>query len=172
MCAYAWPTMQTMTTRRSAPLKGIAATVLTVGFVASVASPAISAPTPRVSPSQCSTVANNSGGTGYVIVDTTTNTSCVVKANGTFVWSSEANACLRQSVKFKGSLLPITNRGDVVAKVKVRYIRGNKVIKKTIKLRPGRSFATKQQFTSKGTWTAAFSYKGKIVTTKVKVKSC
>ena len=75
-------------------------------------------------------------------------------------------------MKFKGSLLPITNRGDAVAKVKVRYIRGNKVIKKTIKLRPGRSFATKQKFTAKGTWTAAFSYKGKIVTTKVKVKSC
>lgn len=154
------------------PIKGAAVTALAVGIGASAIVPANSAPTPRVTASQCSTVANNSGGTGYVIVDTTTNTSCVVKANGTFVWSSKANVCLRKPVKFKGSLLPITNRGDVAFKVKVRYIRGNKVIKKTIKLRPGRSFATNQKFTKKGTWAAVFSYKGKSVTTKVKVKSC
>lgn len=146
-------------------------TALAVGFVASAVAPANSAPTPRISESQCSTVASNSGGTGYVIVDTTTNTSCVVKANGTFVWSSKAKVCVNKPVKFKGSLLP-TNRGDMVVKVKVRFVRGNKVIKKWIKVRPGRSFATKQKFAAKGTWTAVFSYKGKVVTTKVKVNAC
>ena len=121
-----------MALRVSTPIKGAAVTALAVGIGASAIVPANSAPAPRVTASQCSTVANNSGGTGYVIVDTTTNTSCVVKANGTFVWSSKANVCLRKPVKFKGSLLPITNRGDVAFKVKVRYIRGNKVIKKTM----------------------------------------
>lgn len=142
------------------------------GFAAAAVTPASSAPTPRVSESQCSTVATTNGGNGYVIVDTTTNTTCVVKANGTFVWSSKAKVCVDKPVKFKGSLLPISNRGDAVLKVKVRYIRGNKVIRKTIKLRPGRSFATSQKFKGKGTWTAVFSYKGKVVTTKVKVQSC
>lgn len=156
----------------STPAKAVAALVLTTGFVASGMSAATAVPAPRVSPSQCSTVANNAGGTGYVIVDTTTNTSCVVKSNGTYVWSSKAKACLRKPVKFKGSLLPNSLRGDVSYKVKVRYLRGGKVIKKTIKLRPGRSFATSQKFTSKGTWTAVFSYKGKVVSTKVKVRSC
>lgn len=162
-----------MTPRLSSPLKAAAATVLTVGFVASaVAVPASAAPSPRVSPSQCSSVANNNGGTGYVINDTTTNTSCVVKANGTYVWSSAVQRCTNKPVKFKGSLLPNNMRGDVTYRVKVRYVRGKKVIRKTIKLRPGRSFATTQKFTKKGTWTAVFSYKGKVVSTKVKVKAC
>lgn len=161
-----------MVSRLSTSAKGAAAAVLATGFVASGMSAASSAtPIPRISESQCSTVASNSGGTGYVIVDTTTNTSCVVKANGTFVWSSKAKVCVNKPVKFQGSLLP-TNRGDVVAKVKVRYVRGNKVIKKWIKMRPGRTFATSQRFKGKGTWTAVFSYKGKVVTTKVRVNAC
>ena len=161
--------MQTMATRGSAPLKGIAATVLTVGLVASVAAPASSAPTPRTTTAQCSAVANTSGGTGYVIVDTTDNTSCVVKANGTWVWSNGAVVARNKTVKFKGSLMPI-NRGDMVAKVKARFIRGKKVYVKWIKLRPNRTFATNYKFKKKGNWTAVFSYKGKSVTTKVKVK--
>lgn len=161
-----------MASRLVLPVKCVAVTVLATGLLASGMSASNSAtPTPRVSEAQCSTIANNSGGTGYVIVDTTTNTSCVVKANGTFVFSSKAKVCENKPVKFQGSLLP-TNRGDMVVKMKVRYIRGNKVIKKWIKVRPGRSFATKQKFKGKGTWTAVFSYKGKVVTTKVKVQSC
>lgn len=160
-----------MDSRVRTPLKGAMVTALTVGFVASAVAPASSAPTPRVTESQCSTIASNNGGTGYVIVDTATNTSCVVKANGTFVFSSKAKVCVNKPVKFQGSLLP-TNRGDVVLRVKVRYVRGNKVIKKWTKVRPGRSFATSQKFKGKGTWTAIFSYKGKVVTTKVKVTAC
>lgn len=157
--------------RSSASIRTATTIVLATAFVGSAVAVADAAPVPRVTEAQCSTIANNSGGTGYVIVDPTTNTSCVVKTNGTFVWASKARACKKAPVKFQGSLLP-TNRGDVVAKVKVRYIRGNKVIKKWVKLKPGRSFATKQNFNKKGTWTAAFTYKGNTVTTKIKVVNC
>lgn len=158
-----------MASRVSTPLKGVAATALAVGFVAAGIAPATSAPTPRVSTAQCSNVANTSGGTGYVIVDTTNNTTCVVKTNGTWVWSDGAVVPRNKPVKFKGSLMPNT-RGDMVGKVKARFIRGKKVYVKWIKLRPNRTFATNYKFKKKGNWTAVFSYKGKSVTTKVKVK--
>lgn len=149
----------------------IAATSVAALGVGLAAIPASSAPTPRVSESQCSAIADTNGGTGYVVVDPTSNTSCVVKVNGTFVWANSVESCKNSPVKFRGSLLPNT-RGDVVAKVKVRYIRGNKVIKKWIKLKSKRTFATSQEFNKKGTWTATFTYKGKTVSTKVKVVSC
>ena len=159
-----------MASRISNPMRGAAVVILATGFVASGMSAASSAtPTPRVSDAQCSTVANNNGGTGYVIVDTQNNTSCVVKANGTFVWSSGASACRRQTVRFRGSLLPTQSRGDAVYRMKVRYIRGGKVIKKSIKVYPGRKFNTKFKFPKKGKWTAVFSYRGKTISTRVNV---
>ena len=51
----------------------------------------------------------------------------------------------------------------------LRRIRGNKVIKKTIKVYPGRKFNTKFKFPKKGKWTAVFSYRGKTVSTRVNV---
>lgn len=159
-----------MASRISTPMKGAAVVILATGFVASGMSAANSAtPTPRVSQSQCSTVANNNGGTGYVIVDTQNNTSCVVKANGTFVWSNGATSCRRDPVRFRGSLLPVELRGDKAFKMKVRYIRGNKVVKKYIKVYPGRKFNTVFKFPKKGKWTAVFSYRGKTVSTRVNV---
>ena len=162
-----------MAYRLSTPAEGAATIVLAAGFVAGGVSAANSAaPTPRVSDAQCSSVANNNGGTGYVVVDTQNNTSCVVKANGTFVWSNAASSCRNEPVRFRGSLLVTQNRGDVAFKMKVRYIRGNKVIKKTIKVYPGRKFNTTFKFPKKGKWTAVFSYRGKTVTTRVNVTSC
>lgn len=56
--------------------------------------------------------------------------------------------------------------------MKVRYIRGKKVIKKTIKVYPGRKFNTTFKFPKNGKWTAVFSYRGKTVSTRVNVTSC
>ena len=53
--------------------------------------------------------------------------------------------------------------------MKVRYIRGGKVIKKSIKVYPGRKFNTKFKFPKKGKWTAVFSYRGKTISTRVNV---
>lgn len=162
-----------MAYRFSTPAKGAATVVLAAGFIAGGMSGANSATaTPRVSDAQCSSIANTVGETGYVVGDTQNNTSCVVKANGTYVWSSAASACRNDRVRFRGSLLATENRGDVAFKIKVRYIRGKKIIKKTIKVYPGRKFNTTFKFPKKGKWTAVFSYRGKTITTRVNVTSC
>lgn len=159
-----------MAYRFSTPAKGAVTVVLAAGFIAGGMSGANSATaTPRVTDAQCSSVANNVGETGYVVGDPQNNTSCVVKANGTYVWSSAASSCRRDPVRFRGSLLPVEVRGDKAFKMKVRYIRGNKVVKKYIKVYPGRKFNTVFKFPKKGKWTAVFSYRGKTVSTRVNV---
>lgn len=151
---------------RTALAAGISIASLFAGMASSE-----SAVVPRISEGQCESVATNSGGTGYVVVDPSTNTSCVVKANGTFVWSNKVNACVRKPVRFQGSLKANT-RGDMAGKVKVRYVRGNKTITKWVKLKPNKSFSARQKFPSAGTWTAVFSHRGKAITTKVRVAGC
>ena len=75
-----------MAYRFSTPAKGAATIVLAAGFRRGrhVCREFRRATLSRFD-AQCSSVANNNGGTGYVVVDTQNNTSCVVKANGTFV---------------------------------------------------------------------------------------
>ena len=53
--------------------------------------------------------------------------------------------------------------------MEVRYSRGNKVVKKYIKVYPGRKFNTVFKLHKKGKWTAVFSYRGKTVSTRVNV---
>ena len=112
----------------------------------------------------------------------TTAVSCFGGSNGgadvspsggtpgyTYLWSNGATSCRRDPVRFRGSLLPVELRGDKAFKMKVRYIRGNKVVKKYIKVYPGRKFNTVFKFPKKGKWTAVFSYRGKTVSTRVNV---
>lgn len=151
-------------TRRAGAVAAL--TIATLAIIPATSTTAASAPMPRVTAPQCAQAA--SPDTGYVVIDKSTNTTCVTKTNSTWVWSNAAATKRNKKVTFKGHLCP-TSRGDITARIKVRFIRGNTVVKKWTSMRPGCTFTTNHRFTKKGTWTAVFSYRHSAITTKVKV---
>jgi len=150
-------------------------TGLTVGLVASgmASASAAPAPTPRISANQC---AFNAPQNGYTITDTAANNKCTINKNGTFLWSSKAFAKWKRAqrkserVKFKASFKVIP-RGDVRPVVVFRFIRGNKVIKKRVRVNSAQRAGTSIRFPRRGTWAVVVRYKNKVVTTTVRVRN-
>ncbi len=154
----------------SRPAKVATVAALTVGFIAGGA---LTATATQAAPRSAASCANAAaaGEFGYTIVDKANGTTCIIKENGTWVDGPTEVAIIgARPAKYCGSFKVLAVRGDVVPKVKVRFIRGKKVVTKYVKLRPGKKYCVKYKFKKKGTTTVIASYKGQRLTIKTVVK--
>ncbi len=160
-----------MTHNLSRPVKVASAAALAVGFIAGGALTATATQaSPRITAGQCASAAAN-GEYGYVIRDTANGTVCVIRENGTWIVGPFKTTRCR-TARYSGSFKVLALRGDMVAKVKIRFIRGKTVVTKYVDLRPGKRFVVKNKFKKNGTWTVIATHKGERVTLKTVVKPC
>lgn len=128
---------------------------------------AYGAPAPRLVANDCGFDAPTDQ---YRQVDPATNTECVTQENGQFLFVKGASVKRCQSSTVTASFMPLL-RGDVRAKIKFRFIRGNTKITKLVKANKKLRGTAKQKFTKKGTWTVVATFKGQRLTTTIHVRA-
>lgn len=138
----------------------MAAGVVSIALVGTMATEANAAPQPRISAAQCgATASSHTDENGYVVVDPATNTSCTTNENGTFLWLGGTTVKKGRPVKIVARMLP-TTRGDVRPFARVYFIRGKTVIRKRVYLGRGGLLKLNQKLNKKGTWTIVAVYRG------------
>lgn len=122
---------------------------------------ASAAPQPRFAPSYCSTISPTSEN-GYVVVDTTDNTQCVVDSNGTWLWTNGVRVAKGKGVVVRARICPVS-RGDVGNYATVYFIRGNIRVAKRVRIRSGCTIRARHKLNRAGNWAIVVTYRNQAV---------
>lgn len=128
---------------RSASAAAVGAAVLSTALVSAPANAA------AIRPADCAFRAPTSN---YVQYDPATDTACRTQRNGTYLWTNGRITGVNQPTRFIASFRVVAPRGDVRPWVTFRFIRGNKVITRKVRLTAGKKATVVQRFRPAGQW--------------------
>lgn len=166
MSVRVWGTLPLMNKRMGRVPAVLIVSGMSVGLVASGMSSASAVDaTPRISKGACAKAAEEGYTTGKGEVRENWNTTCRIKKNGMWQWTKKkGNKC----IKVKTSFRKLSTRGDARRYATYTFVKGNRVITKSVRIKSGKRAKVKICLPKKGKWGVVAKYRGSVISSLVK----